>query len=406
MLHFYQRRALLPGLAMLALFLYMTGTGLGGTSDSTNYLWAAHTLRAAGHLLAPDGTPYRFWGPLYPMVLAACYSPTAVRVLHGTALLVQLVLYHRIGRWFLPPNRAVMLAWVVALSTAVLVPAKFIWSETVFGALAALYFYALLAWGKDSQMGWLALATATGFLLPLQRTSGFFLLAGVGVGLLLTGLWRGRWRPLLVHWVGCAAGGLAWNYYAEAVAGPPVYQAMRSWAALGSSMADYGYILVRWFVPLAHSWLGLYPILWAIALAGVLLLLWPWGSRAAALGGAEGAAYSFAPLQSLRLLWWVVLVTILALLLATAATRAAAGPYDAERYCAVLVGPVGLLALAGWPVSGASGLPRLGWGLWVGRALLAGWLGYSVVRVGHNAQQLRQRPPIVWPAEVVASGSH
>ena len=406
MLRFYQRRALLPGLAMLALFLYMTGTGLGGTSDSVNYLWAAHTLRAAGHLLAPDGTPYRFWGPLYPMVLAACYSPTAVRVLHGTALLVQLVLYHRVGRWFLPSNRAVMLAWVVALSTAVLVPAKFIWSETVFGALAALYFYALLAWGKDSRIGWLALATATGFLLPLQRTSGFFLLAGAGVGLLLTGLWRGRWRPLLGHWVGCAAGGLAWNYYAEAVAGPPVYQGMRSWAALGSSMADYGYILVRWFVPLAHSWLGLYPILWAIALAGVLLLLWPLGSRVAALGGVEGAAHSFAPLQSLRLLWWVVLVTILALLLATAVTRAAAGPYDAERYCAVLVGPVGLLALAGWPVSGASGLPRLGWGPWVGRALLAGWLVYSVVRVGHNAQQLRQRPPMVWPAEVVASGSH
>ena len=406
MLCFYQRWALLPGLAMLALFLYMTGTGLGGTSDSVNYLWAAHTLRAAGRLLAPDGTPYRFWGPLYPMLLAACYSPTAVRVLHGAALLVQLVLCHRVGRWFLPPSRAVVLAWVVALSTAVLVPAKFIWSETVFGALAALYLYALLAWGKNSRMGWLVLATAAGFLLPLQRTSGFFLLAGAGVGLLLTGLWRGRWRPLLGHWVGCAAGGLAWNYYAEAVAGPPVYQAMRSWAALGSSMADYGYVLVRWFMPLAHSWLGLYPILWAIALAGVLLLLWPWGSRVAALGGVEGAAYSFAPLQSLRLLWWVVFVTILALLLATAATRAAAGPYDAERYCAVLVGPVGLLALAGWPVSGASSLPRIGWGLWVGRALLAGWLGYSVVRIGHNAQQLRQRPPMAWPAEVVASDSH
>jgi hypothetical protein len=28
--------------------------------------------------------------------------------------------------------------------------------------------------------------------------------------------------------------------------------------------------------------------------------------------------------------------------------------------------------------------------------LLAGWLAYSAVRAGHNAQQLRQREPMPW----------
>ena len=407
MVRLNQRWALLPGLAMLALFLYMTGTGLGGTSDSVNYLWAAHTLRAAGRLLAPDGTPYRFWGPLYPMLLSVFFSSTGVRILHGAALLVQLALWNQIGRWFLTPNRAVVLSWIVALSTAVLVPAKFIWSETVFGMLAAAYFYALLLWGRSGRMSWLALATVAGFLLPLQRTSGFFLLAGAGAGLLLTGLWRGRWRPLLGHWAGCAIGGLAWNYYAEAVAGPPVYQAVRGWAALGSSVADYGYVLARWFVPLAASWLGYFPILWAIALPVVLLLLWPRLSRVTALGGAEVAVRSFAPIESLRLLWWVILVTIIALLLAANATRAAAGPHDTERYCAVLVGPVGLLALARWPVSGAFDLLKTGRGWpWVERALFVGWLVYSVVRVGHNAHRLRQRPPVAWPEESAANSTN
>jgi hypothetical protein len=386
---------LLPGLVTLALFLYMTWPGFGGTSDSRNYLWAAHTLRETGQLLAPNGTPYRFWGPLYPVLLAVCYSPAAVRVLHGAALLVNLVLWGRIGYWLLPPGRAAWLPWVMALSAAVLVPAKFIWSETVFGALAAAYFYALLAWSRNGQPGWLGLATAAGLLLPLQRTAGFFLLAGAGAGLLLTGHWRGHGRALLLHWVGCAVGGLAWSYYAEVVAGPRLYQTPHAWDALGS-LADYGYVLARWFVPLAAAWRPLAPGLWALLLPVLLLVLYPQGGPKPGTADSGRSPQSAAVAQPVRLLWWVVVLTLGALLLATNAGRAAAGPHNAERYGAVLVGPVGLLVLMRWPDTTGAPFWRKAW-RWTGRALLAGWLAYSAVRAGHNTQQLRQREPMAWP---------
>ncbi|GAC1376824.1 MAG: hypothetical protein NVS3B25_27770 [Hymenobacter sp.] len=397
---FLRRWSLLPAAVLLGLFVYMTASGLGGTSDSVHYLWAAQTWRAAGRLLAPDGHPYRYWGPLYPVLLAGFFSPAAVRVLHGAALLAQLFLWAQIGRWLLPPGRAMWLPWLVGLSSAMLVPAKFIWSETVFGALAAGYFFALLAWCGSGRVGWLAVATAAGFLLPLQRTAGFFLLAGAGVGLLLTGQWRGQERALLFHWVGCVVGGAGWNYYAEVLAGPPLYKTARAWDALGS-VADYGFVLARWFVPLAASWRHTGPGLWALFLPALLFWLFPRGREE--MGVAPSQASSLlAARHSLRLVWWALLVIVLALLLATSATRAATGPHNAERYCAVLVGPVGLLVLARWPRDKASRLPGAAWcRVWLGRTLLAGGLVYSAVRAGHNAQQLRQRPPMLWPRAAI-----
>jgi len=391
---------LLPALVLLGLFLYMTGPGFGGTGDSWNYLWAAKIWRQSGQLLAPNGQPYRYWGPLYPLLLAYFYSPAAVRWLHGGALLVHLVLWGQVGRWLLPAGRARWLPWLVALSTAVLVPAGFVWSETVFGALSAAYFWALLGWLRGKAGGWWGLATAAGFLLPLQRTSGFFLLAGAGAGLLLVGLGRGRWRPLLLHWAGCAAGGLAWNYYAEVLAGPPVYQTHYPWDALGS-VADYGFVLMRWFLPLAAAGRTLLPVLWAVALPALLCLLFPVNPQKAPLAGNSDAGPFITREQSLRLVWGVVLCTVVALLLATRASRAAAGPESAERYCAALVGPVMLLALARWPdLDNRLGLKAGAWRRWVSPGILGGCLAYSAVRVGHNAQQQRHRVPMPWPEAV------
>ena len=398
MVSLFKRWPLLPLLALLGLFLYMTATGFGGTSDSAYYQWAAHTWRESGQLLAPDGRPYRYWGPLYPLLLAGFYGPTGVRLLHGAALLAYLWLWARIGQRLLPASRRGWLPWLVALSAAVLVPAKYVWSETVFGALGALYFYALLHWTRQNQASWLWLATAAGFLLPLQRTAGFFLLAGAWAGLLLTGKWRGQWRPLLLHGLGCVAGGLAWNYYAEVLAGPKLYQATRPWDAWGS-VADYGFVLVRWLLPLGAAWREAAPELWVVALPVLLAGLFPAcitnGTPAPASGPDELPAAT--ALRELRLLWWAVLVNVGALLLATGALRAATGPHNAERYCAALVGPVVVLVLARWPharnlPAGKATLLR-----WAGGVLLGGWLAYSAVRAGHNAQQLRARPAVAWP---------
>ncbi|MBF9140510.1 hypothetical protein [Hymenobacter properus] len=375
----------------------MTATGFGGTSDSVYYQWAAHTWRESGQLLAPDGRPYRYWGPLYPLLLAWFYGPAGVRVLHGAALLSYLGLWTRIGERLLPAGRRGWLPWLLALSAALLVPAKYVWSETVFGALGAVYFWALLNWTRQKQLGWLWVATAAGFLLPLQRTAGLFLLAGAWAGLVLTGQWQGKWRPLLLHAVGCVIGGLAWNYYAEVLAGPKLYQATRPWDALGS-VADYGFVLVRWLLPLGASWRDALPGLWAVALPVLLACLFPYKKAEKQVGAPLPAETGGARARAeLRMLWWAVLVNIAALLLATGALRAATGPHNAERYCAALVGPVVLLVLARWP--NAAELPsRYEKSFrWLGRSVLAVWLAYSAVRAGHNALQLRARPAMPWP---------
>ena len=107
----------MAGLAQLALFLYVAAPGLGGTSDSRLYLHAAQTLRETGQLLNPDGTPYRYWPPLYPALLAAVGSPVGIRMLHGACLLGSLGLWSWLGRQLLPARRALVLPVLLALST-------------------------------------------------------------------------------------------------------------------------------------------------------------------------------------------------------------------------------------------------------------------------------------------------
>ena len=72
-------------LVQLALFAWATAPGLAGTADSGFYLHAAGTLRTAGRLLHPDGTAYRYWPPLYPVLVALGGSLGALRLLHAAA---------------------------------------------------------------------------------------------------------------------------------------------------------------------------------------------------------------------------------------------------------------------------------------------------------------------------------
>ena len=375
---------------LLALYLALTARGLGGTGDSAHYLAAAHSLRTAGRLLGPDGLPYRYWGPLYPALLAVFATPGAARLLHGLALLGTLGLWAGAGRCLLPARRAAALPWALALSTALLVPAKFVWSETVFGLLVAAYAAALLAWQRTGRGAWLGWATAAGFMLPLQRTAGFFVLLGAGTGLLLTGFAGGRsgWR-LAAHGAACAAGGIAWNVYAEVLAGPPRPPAQGDFHKLIGSLADYGFVLGRWFAPLGTGLRAAGPFwLWIGLLAGLLAALGP--RRPAA--SSPAAAISPPPEAGLRFLWALVAVYVLGHALAATSARGATGLHDTERYLAALAGPVLLLALARWPAAGPGPWRQL-----LNGTVLAAWLGYSALRVGHNVAALQPRPPQAWP---------
>lgn len=373
----------LAALVQLALFAYATGPGLAGTADSVHYLQAARSLREGGRLLHPDGSPYRYWPPLYPVLAAATGSLAGLRLLHGASLLGSLLGWSWLGRKLLPERRAWLLPWALALGTPGLVVSKFVWGEVVLMLLFAAYAVALYQWLRTERNAWLAVATLAGGLLPLQRTIGFFLLAGVGAGLLPAALKKPRLRFGVIFHLGLSAlGGLFWHYYALLLAAPSVYQINRGWIQFRSSMADYGFVLLRWLLPLRASWYGAgVPVGWGTGLLLLLAVVWPrrWPSAAAPQSDTV-----FLP----RLLWASLASFLLLILIATTFTRSAAGLYDAERYASVVFGPLLLLLLGCLPA------PRRPAGRWLLLAGLGIWLAYSAGRAFTNARALRLLPAI------------
>ncbi|MDB5269882.1 MAG: hypothetical protein JWP58_2922 [Hymenobacter sp.] len=402
------------GLLQLALFAYATAPGLAGTGDSRYYLHAARTLRETGHLLNPDGTPYRYWPPLFPLLLSACNSLAGVRVLHGACLLGSLLLWSWLGRQLLPARRIMVLPALMALGTPWLLVSKFVWAESVFLLLFAAYAVALWQWQRTVRWQWWGVLTAVGVLLPLQRTLGLFLLAGVGAGLLVSGghrLWaRGR-GVLFLHLLISGTSGVLWQWYALLVAGPSRYHPSRGWGQLLSSAADYGFVLARWLLPLPVSGRVLLPAFaWAAGLLVLGGLLWPRRSAAKAETTATYAAAAIseaAPMAAslhsalafprsraiadsqiqlmLKTLWSASVALVVLVAGLTVFAQSAAGIHDAERYASVLFAPVVLLVLAAWPAQA----PR-----WLGAGLVAVWLLGAAVRVGHVAQDLRRVPPL------------
>ncbi|WP_125921665.1 hypothetical protein [Hymenobacter lapidarius] len=385
-------------LVQLGLYAWATAPGLAGTADSGFYLHAAGTLRASGHLLNPDGTAYRYWPPLYPVLVALGGSLGALRILHGVALAMSLLAWSQLGRQLLPRAAALAVPWALALSTPWLVVSKFVWGETVFLTLVAGYVLALFRGLQTWRGQWWAAATAMGFLLPLQRTAGLFLLAGLALGLVVQHKHLAPRQRLLVtcHFVFTGLGGLAWHFYALLLAAPTVYKMNQGWAQFFSSAADYGFVLSRWLLPVRAAWRPELTAVWVLALAGLLAWLWP---RSVGWEERPAASPVFSPwVRHFPVVLWVAVACFLLLLLvATTFTRSAAGLYDAERYASVLFGPVVLLALLGVGRWFTSPLGSQKWPSWLVVGVVGLWLAYSAGRAGSNAAALRQLAPLEWP---------
>ncbi|AYA36956.1 hypothetical protein D3Y59_07725 [Hymenobacter oligotrophus] len=359
---------------LLGLFAYAYWPGPGTTSDSRYYISAARSFAAQGRLLNPDGSAYCWWGPLYPVLLApgVGHLKNWVGVLNGLSLLGCLGAWSWLG-WQVVPKRAVTVVFTLALACATpwLATAKFVWSEPVFGLLFGLYVVSLHQYLQHNGPRWLLAATVLGVLLPLQRTSGLFLLVGMGLGLLLAypNAWKRRRPALLLHGAACGLAALAWLIYARIVAPYPEFYRNKGWQGMREALADYGYVLVRWMVPVHQAewpkhWVFL--VLLLGALAGLLYLGWQQSHRL------------------VRQLSVAVVVYLLIHIATTVASRSAGNVYDVERYCAVVYGPV-LLVLA-TVVCGVAARRR--WVVW----LLALWLVYPAARMIRVAHFCRMRP--------------
>jgi hypothetical protein len=402
------------GLVQMALFAYVSMPGLAGTSDSSLYLHAAQTLRDTGHLLNPDGTPYRYWPPMYPMLLRACGSLPGIQLLHGICLLVSLLLWSWLGRQLLPLGQSLMLPALLALSTPWLLVSKFVWSESLFILLFAAYACCLFQWLRSNRLAWWLAVTAAGFLMPLERTLGLFLLAGVGFGFVLSE-WRRmlatwRWLRLALHLALSTTGGVWWQWYALH-AGPSRYHPSRGWEQLISSMADYGFVLGRWLLLLPAAGRLLLPAaVWAVVLLLLFWWLWPRCMAEIVADTARSQSDGMAKRISLsatltlpasralmlQMLWGASAVLMALVAGLTVFAQSAAGIHDAERYASVLFGPVMLLVLAAWPIRASR---------WVGLVAAVAVLAFALVRVGHVARDLRRVPPLA-PSLFPGPGAH
>lgn len=352
---------------LLALLLYALLPGLARTADSRQYLAAAASFAESGTLRNTDGTPYTSWGPLYPVLLAvggARVEGWAVG-LHVLATLLSLGSWGYLATRLLPRG-AMVAGCLVVLGLAVpwLITAKYLWAEAGFQALFGLYALALWHWLRTARPGWLLAATVAGLLLPLQRTSGLFLLAGVGVGLL--GAYPAELRRHWHYWLGHAAvigaGAGAWLWYAQQAATQPEVYRSRGWQGLRETLGDYGYVFTRWLLPVQQEG---WPKHWLFELLLPVLLL-----------GLAVAAWRSRPF--LRLLGVVMLTYILCHIGITIMSRAGGNVYDVERYMAAIYGP--------WTLLLAAAAARWAHGRrWV-LLVLACWLLYPALRAVRVAQ--------------------
>jgi hypothetical protein len=365
-------------LLALGLYGYVISPGLAGTADSYHYLSAAYNLQTKGQLLLADGSVFRWWPPLFVVVLSAIGSSGGVQWLNGLALVGSLVMWSAVGYRLLPSRRAWALPLLLALSSPTLAVSKFIWSEPLFNWLWASYFMVLLAWLRRG--GWRLglLATALGCLLPLQRIVGLFLVAGVGVGLAWSGsrrIARPSGLAQLLHLLGASSGLLTWQvYHSLAVGdafGPPL--------SLPQAAADYGFALGRWLVPLPLFLLNLVPsIFWSLLLLVIILLLWPRPTDRQPTG--NGWPLAWVGLSS-KVLYAAFTSMLAALILSVMRARAGHGLQEAERYATALYPALVLLLLLAWP-------SRWQWARRVGPGFLAIWLLYQGIRIAHGSYQL------------------
>lgn len=273
--------------------------------------------------------------------------------------------------------------WVLVLSTPWLTTAKFVWAETCFLLLFTVYAVALYNYLTVKGKVWWLVATLAGVLLPLQRTAGLFVLAGVAMGLLIAygRMLRGYVPALALHFLLSVSGVSFWQVYVWRT-GLDLPLVVSNPATTGvQALNDFGFTLVRWLLPIP---IPPAPIPWVYLVGGALVVV------LLIVGAREIGRFGQVLLVAASV--YVVLHA-----LSYQLSRGSAGFHDSERYAAVFYGPVVLL-LFGTLRRMISQRPRLlHW-------LLLVWLLYPALRVVHNAMFLRSRPVLHLAAKEDSAG--
>ncbi len=172
--------------------------GLLQTGDSCHYLSAAKSFKTDLTLLAPDGTAYTYFPPLFPIVLSFL-GPywEFIQMVLGVGCLV--LMFFCVNDIIEDKEIGFVCFGSIALSVHLLMIGVFLWSELLF-------LFLLLLFIRSLEKNFIA-AIILGFFLCLQRNAGIFFVIGAALY-----YWDLK-RSILLFTLS-SSGLIAWNIYA------------------------------------------------------------------------------------------------------------------------------------------------------------------------------------------------
>jgi hypothetical protein len=199
------RLALTAAAAATAVWYYATACGIGLTFDSHIYLFAAKHWATHGQLMAAPGQPYANWPPLFPWLL----SVVAPFWLNALALFSGVYVFVRLAARYLNGLFLYAFAAGMAFSPSNLLCANFVWSESVFIALSAIFLWYLSAVIQQPNISHFTASIISANLLCMQRNAGVFFVAAAV--LVLAFYWRNQQRKQIIWLAGCFVAFFGWQ---------------------------------------------------------------------------------------------------------------------------------------------------------------------------------------------------
>lgn len=261
-----------------SLVWYAHADGLLLTHDSLQYLSAASSFRQGLGFLAPDGTPYAYWPPLFPLILALFDKPLVVLpvlnvFLSGLLLGVLFLLSKEIQ--IAVAGRLAALSFLF-LGVHFLLLRVFVWSELIFLILLCLQVYLVLIRNRaaTNQSRLTAFILVLGFLLCLQRNAGLFLMMGMAGWIFFLERKKPLFTRLLtagIFFLSTTSGLWAWNFYNTWQPGGSYrFYAHEYGAHVFHNFSFLVHALTRAFLPSPHYYISYL----LIALTILALLRW------------------------------------------------------------------------------------------------------------------------------------
>lgn len=164
----------------LSIYLYAVPCHLIATNDSLDYLSAAESFAHEGNFKSPDGSDYAHWPPLFPMLIAYLdHIQVSLKLFHGLLIGAIGLMLWNLGRHYFKKT-LYRYFWLAAVLTNVqfLMISVFLWSELFFLFLLLVNLWTYLH--RNQWKYWMFLFMFSGLLLCLQRSAGFFWMAGMG----------------------------------------------------------------------------------------------------------------------------------------------------------------------------------------------------------------------------------